>query len=91
MTDRQSVSRFGSCFLVPTVTVWYIRTFGKFPRAEPPSAQTTRAAYVLHCTALQAKIHPPIGVAVRSYIYARTDIIVYSENGTRLVRSTSLL
>ena len=38
--------------------------------------------------ALSAKIHPPIGVAVRSYIYTRTDIIVYSENGTRLVRST---
>ena len=39
----------------------------------------------------QSKIHPPLGAAVRSYIYTRTHIIVYSENGTRLVRSTTSL
>ena len=30
----------------------------------------------------QSKIHPPLGAAVRSYIYTRTHIIVYSENST---------
>ena len=36
------------------------------------------------------KIHPPIGVALRSFIYTRLYIILYSKNGTQLMRSTRL-